>query len=192
MSSSVSCRRSGFSLSLCSCLTLFLAGGFFFGSDASAGQEITVLSPEIHLYNSPLVLEYSLDETLKTGEPTKTTRFAMHSCRGLTIERLELQVVRFDKDKFVTLRGSITMNNNSGKDKKATVVFDVLGDDSEKVHTSATLKKARVPTGETPSSEIGIPLPTELMPVNFKYFGPNKDILKHHVRLRITLSLEDY
>lgn len=101
-------------------------------------------------------------------------------------------MVVLDHEKFLTLKTIMVVNNNSGKDKQATVNFEFLKDDDEKAVASTTLKNAKVGAGDTELKEIKIPVTPELMPVGFKMFGPNKDVPKHAVRLRLTLTVVDY
>lgn len=170
---------------------LVLGACVLFGNSASLAQGLVVLSPEIHTYNSPFVFEYSLNEMILSGKPSKTSATANHVCRGVSIEQMELRVVRIEPDKFLSVMGSLTVNNNSGKDKYATIVFDVLADDSDKVLTSATFKKVDVEQGMTAAKAFRIPLPADLMPVDFRFFGPDKEEFRHRMRLRVTMSLLD-
>ncbi len=170
---------------------LVVGAAVLFASGASLAQELVVLSPEVHTYNSPFVFEYSLNEMILSGKVAKTSATANHVCRGVSIEQMELRVIRIDPDKFLSVMGSLTVNNNSGKDKYATFIFEVLADDSDKVLTWAAFKKVDVEQGMTAAKAFRIPLPVDLMPVDFKFFGPDKEEFRHRMRLRVTMSLLD-
>lgn len=163
----------------------FLLGG------AASAQEVVALSPEVHLYNSPLVLEYSLDETIRSPSPTKTNRLADHSCRGVTMETLVLQLLRVGPDKFLSLNGSFTLFNNSGKDKKADVAFDLLADKSSEALSSTLVRKVDLEAGNSGDGKVKVPIPTALIPVDAPVFGPESPYAGRHLRLRITITIRD-
>lgn len=172
--------RGGLAVAYCAC-SLAVGGG-------AAAQEVVPLSPEVHVYNSPLVLEYSLDETIRSATPTKTTRLADHSCRGVTIETLVLQLLRVAPDTFLSLKGTFTLFNNSGKDKKADMLFEVFADRSEDVLASLSLKKVDVEAGKSGDGKVKVPIPTSLIPVDA---NPSDPFPGRHLRLRITMALRD-
>lgn len=188
MTTSVNYRNAGARLPLPGGLAAALCAGSVLLGGAAAAQEVVALSPEVHVYNSPLVLEYSLDDTIRSPVPATTTRLAEHSCRGVTIETLVLQLLRVAPDQFLSLKGAFTLFNNSGKDKKADMLFELLVDRSDEVLASLSLKKVDAEAGKSGDGKLKIPVPTSLIPVDA---NPSDPAPGRHLRLRITMALRD-
>ncbi|MFN7988493.1 MAG: hypothetical protein U0529_13540 [Thermoanaerobaculia bacterium] len=172
-------------------LVLALGALVFLPGGAASAQEVVAISPEVHLYNSPLVLEYSLDETIRSAAPVKTTRLADHSCRGVTIESLVLQMLRVGPDRFLSLNGTFVLFNNSGKDKKADLTFDLLAAGSDEALSSTLLRKVDVEAGKSEDGKVKVPIPTAVIPVDALGSGEGIQDAGKRLRLRITITLRD-
>ncbi len=161
----------------------------WFSQGFALAQSVTALSPEVHFYASPMVLEYSLGELIQKRSAA-TTSVALHSCRGITIESLSLRLARVGQmdshhvittEKFQRLRMTLTLFNNSGKDKRVAVHFDFVHGDL--VTPSSVEVSVNLQQGEKEASDIQMPFLLEERESETPNPAP---------RLRITLSAVDY
>jgi hypothetical protein len=141
----------------------------------AAAQDITAVSAEVHQFNSPMILDLTLARFQNNGLMTMETK--NYSCRGVTIDRLILSVA--EKKGNRELRVSASLFNNSGKDKKATLRYDLM--QAAAVTVGGTSKVLTVEQG---AFATGYPITT--LPLSI---APD-EITK--VNLRVTLTLVDY
>lgn len=164
---------------------LSAAVGIFLSLPAMAGN-IKPISPEVHTFNSPMILEYSLAEAFSNpAGPTTTEEFRDYFCRGVNMERVTIQQL-FDKERRLILRMICEPFNSSGKDKRVTITMALLRD-GEVISTGPT-KVMLVPADETAKSGRGLPpSPQEVivpMPA-----GSDK---RPFPSLRLTITAKDY
>ena len=178
-------------------ITLFLvASTSCFIAASAAGQAITALSPEVHTFNSPMVLEYTLDQVIRVQvyavrnrisyAPTFVTDFQNYTCRGVTIEQVTFEFIRFEKEEARRLRIASALFNNSGKDKLVTITFALVkaGD----VVATETLKGLRVQQGKFAQSGRGQPESPQEVTIRIP---PNAEG-EPYPKLRITMTTTDY
>jgi len=158
------------------------------GTSALA-QTLVALSPEVHFYASPMVLEYTLDEAIRKGVST-TIEIALHSCRGVTIESFSLRRFRISHEdsrhvktteKFQHIRMTLTLFNNSGKDKRVGVRFDLM--EGDRVSSGPVEIHLDLEQGDMVTKEVDMPLLFEIT---------EHEAVTPTPRLRITLSATDY
>jgi hypothetical protein len=185
-------------------LPLFAAILCFMAANAKS-QEITAISPEVHTFNSPMVLEYTLDRFLSgigrdvfpehkahalpqkiSWDPVVVTDVRNYTCRGVTLERFTLELTRFEAEPFRRLKIVSELFNNSGKDKQVTIVFALVkaGD----IIATETLKGLRVQQGAFAQSSRGQPASPQELTIRIP---PSADG-EPYPKLRITMTLNDY
>jgi len=168
---------------------VLIAAAFCFLASDAVCQAVRAISPEVHNFNSPMVLEYGLDDVFKSQSPTVVPEFREFSCRGVTLERVTLQLVRFvtrfKEEPFRRLKIVSEVFNNSGKDKRATIAFalvragDVIATETLAVKVQQG-DFAKSSAGRSPSAqEVTVPIPANL------------DV-EPYPKLRITMTLTDY
>jgi hypothetical protein len=167
----------------------------FIAVDA-VGQEISVLSAEVHTFNSPMVLGYTLDQVFKdqvdavrnrtSYSPTVVTDFRNYTCRGVTLERVTFELIRVEKEEARRLRIASELFNNSGKDKLVTISLALVK--AGEVVATETLKGLRVQQGRFAQSGRGQPESPQEVTI---HIPPNVDG-QPYPKLRITVALEDY
>lgn len=157
-------------------LTIALAG---FSTTVNA-QEVRALSEEIHQFNSPMVLEMSLDLLLDkpVGEKWSTDKTKFFTCRGVTIESLEFRVQPESESSVKTVDIRALLNNNSGKDKRTFVRFE--GVDGEKV-VGVTIVQVNLNQGDTSKAHTMLVLRS-----------PERWAQLPRPKLRVTVTLQDY
>jgi hypothetical protein len=177
-------------------LPLLIAAILCFMAADAKSQEITAISPEVHTFNSPMVLEYTLDHVFKdqvdavrnrvSYSPTVVTAFRDYTCRGVTLERVTFELTRFVKETFRRLKIVSEVFNNSGKDKQVTIAFELIkaGD----VISTETLKGLRVQQGAFAQSSRGQPASPQELTIRIP---PSADG-EPYPTLRITMTLSDY
>jgi hypothetical protein len=183
--------------------TSLLTTSLLFLTTASpAGQLVTSLSPEVHSFNPPMVLEYGLDEVFKNSKPagvffegnrselrfspTIETAFRNYNCRGVTLERVTFQLIRFEKETFRRLKIVSDIFNNSGKDKRVTITFEIVrGGD---VIGSGTLKGLRVQQGDYAKASRGQQEGAQEVAIILTQRAEEQP----YPKLRVTMDLTDY
>ncbi len=144
----------------------------------SAADDIRPRSPEVHEFMSPMVLDYSLDQFFKTRAGINTLDLGRFQCRGVTIQRFNLGIERSENGTGSALKVVVVLSNNSGKDKKASITFDLRTESSSL--GSGTFRRLNVEQGERGLKVLSFPvdLPTV--------------IAEPYPFLRITVELFDY
>ncbi|HEY3351172.1 MAG TPA: hypothetical protein VGM13_15455 [Thermoanaerobaculia bacterium] len=156
-------------------LTLAFAG---IASTVDA-QEIRVLSEEVHQFNSPLVLEVSLDALFEkpVGEKWTVDKMKTLMCRGVTIQSLEFRVQpESGSPKKIDFRA--LLNNNSGKDKRTHLKFECLDRDTV---VCVAIYQVNLETGDNDKHR-GV----------LVFRPPEGWNLAPRPSLRITMTLQDY
>jgi hypothetical protein len=169
---------------------LVMGATLFYITANAVGQTITALSPEVHSFHTPMVLEYTLDRFLSENtvppyrhSPMDVTDFRNYSCRGVTLERVTLELTRFDKETFRSLRIESQLFNNSGKDKLVTLTVAVVK--ASDVVSTGALKGLRVQQGSFAQAGRGQPESPQELTVRIPDGEP-------YPKLRITVTAVDY
>jgi hypothetical protein len=140
-------------------------------------DDVKPRSPEVHQFMSPMVLDYSLGQFFKTPADFNTPDLARFECRGVTIQRLTLGIERGDKGR-ASVKVLALFNNNSGKDKRTTITFDLRTESSSL--GSGTFRRLGLEQGDSGWKVLSFPvnLPAE--------------VVEPYPFLRITIELLDY
>ena len=153
---------------------LFLSLGV---PSVQARAQVTPVSREIHQFNSPMVLDFSLDAFLRS--PALSTKaLSFYSCMGVTIDRLILGLGEKPGQKERELGIVMFFFNNSGKDKQGTVRLDLMEGD-ERLST-VTTTKLRIEQGDTSVTNIKLAFPASVTSTS------------SGLKLRITFQLQHY
>lgn len=144
-----------------------------------SAQRTTPRSPEVHEYRSPMILDYSLQEFFASGTGITTgitgqDDLTLHSCRGVSLSRFSLG---FENGKKA-LKAVVIFGNNSGKDKKVTITFDLRS--GERSLGSGTLRRLSIEQGDSGLKVVTFPVTLA---------EPITEPLPY---LRITVELFDY
>jgi hypothetical protein len=144
-----------------------------------AAQNVTPRSPETHQFASPMVLDYALDDVFKNSpKGVQTEEMRYFECRGVSIQRFVFSIERGEQSKKASAGGLVFLNNNSGKDKKVSITFDVRTEASS--FGSGRFQRLNVEQGDMSGKVL-------LFPITL----PAK-VAEPYPFLRITLELFDY
>jgi hypothetical protein len=142
-----------------------------------AAQEVTPRSPQLREFVSPMVLDYTLGHLFQASAGINRQDLIYFSCRSVSLTRLNLGFVRDSKGKNTSLRVGLFINNNSGKDKKVTLLFDLRTEAASL--GSGELRRLEVESGDSGMKVLSFPvtLPDE--------------VLEPYPFLRITVEVSD-
>jgi hypothetical protein len=141
-------------------------------------QKVTPRSPEVHQFISPMVLDLSLEKLFPTPNGISTKDLAFFDCRGVSILGLFFRITAGEKGKAALAYVSIVLQNNSGKDKKVSITFDLRTEASS--FGTGSFRGLSVEQGDPNGKYLSFPvtLPAE--------------VAEPYPFLRITVVLVDY
>jgi len=155
------------------------------GSCHLNAQTITPVSPETHLYRSPMILDVSVGK-LADSPRLDLPSLADHLCRGIEIHEssVELVVQKYPKITVCVLRFAATLFNTSGKDKMVLVSLQLREGDSILMQSSA--KPEHQSSGMKVPEGARVPIYEEVA-LPQTYGSPQAGL-----KLRVTVAVQDY